>query len=160
MIAWILFAAVSTASVNASFPQEILAAHNRYRSAVGVASLAWSADLARSAQRWADALSANLQFKHDPRNHTQGENIWMGTAGMFTLTEMVDGWGSERRYFHNGTFPDVSTTGNWFDVGHYSQMVWRATEAVGCGGATGDDGYYRLVCRHSPHGNVIGERVF
>lgn len=160
MVAWIFLAAVSTAGVSDSFSQEILQAHNRYRSAVGVPPLVWSANLARSAQRWADALSANLQFKHDTGNHTQGENIFMGTAGMFSLTEMVDAWGSERRYFHNGTFPDVSTTGNWFDVGHYSQMVWRTTTSVGCGGATGSDGYYRFVCRYGPHGNMIGERVF
>src|SRR5581483_2713489 len=109
---------------------EILAAHNRYRSAAGVPPLAWSADLARSAQRWADALSSSLQFKHDPRNHTQGENIWMGTIGMFSLTEMVDGWGGERKNFHDGIFPDVSTTGHWFDVGHYSQMIWKNTTSV------------------------------
>lgn len=160
MIPWIFFVAISTAGADASFSQEILAAHNRYRSAVGVPSLAWSTDLARSAQRWADALSSNQDFKHDTRNHTQGENIWMGTIGMFSLTDMVDAWGQERRNFHDGTFPDVSTTGNWFDVGHYSQMVWRTTASVGCGGAAGSDGYYRLVCRYSPHGNMVGERVY
>jgi hypothetical protein len=160
MIAWVFLAAVSTTNQSASFSQEILAAHNRYRTAVGVSPLVWSGELARSAQRWADALSANLQFEHDRQNHTQGENIWMGTIGMFSLTEMVDAWGQERKSFHNGTFPEVSTTGNWFDVGHYSQMVWRATTSVGCGGAAGSDGYYRLVCRYGPPGNIVGERVF
>lgn len=160
MIAWVLLAVVSAGSANTSFSQEILRAHNRYRTAIGVPPLVWSDELTRSAQRWADALSSNLQFEHDPRNQTQGENIWMGTAGFFTLTAMIDAWGQERRNFHNGTFPDVSTTGNWFDVGHYSQMVWRATTSVGCAGATGSDGYYRFVCRYGPHGNVIGEPVY
>jgi hypothetical protein len=84
----------------------------------------------------------------------------MGTDGLFTLTEMVDSWGQERQNFRNGTFPDVSRTGNWFDVGHYSQMVWRTTTSVGCAGVTGSDGYYRFVCRYNPPGNVIGERPF
>ena len=84
----------------------------------------------------------------------------MGTTGFFSLTQMVDSWGQEERYFQNGTFPDVSNTGNWFDVGHYSQMVWRGTTRVGCAGVTGSDGYYRLVCRYSPPGNVIGQQVF
>ena len=143
-----------------SFSQEILDAHNRYRSAVHVPPLVWSNSLAAAAQRWANVLNSNLQFEHDPKNHRQGENLWMGTAGMFSLTEMVDIWGQERQNFHDGTFPYVSTTGNWFDVGHYSQMVWRATTSIGCAGITGADGYYRFVCRYSPPGNVIGGRVF
>ena len=84
----------------------------------------------------------------------------MGTDGAFSLTQMVDTWGQEKQNFRNGTFPNVSTTGNWFDVGHYSQMVWRNTKRVGCAGVTGSDGYYRLVCRYSPPGNVIGQRAF
>jgi hypothetical protein len=161
MIAWILAAQLSAqAPDRRSFAQEILDAHNRYRSAVGVPPLVWSDRLARAAQRWADVLNAKLQFIHDPENHTEGENLWMGTVGMFTLTEMVDSWGHERQKFHDGTFPNVSTTGNWFDVGHYSQMVWSATTSVGCAGLTGTDGYYRFVCRYSPPGNVIGENPF
>ena len=154
--------AISTGSAPSrrSFSQEILDAHNGYRRAVAVPPLVWSDALARSARGWAEVLNENQQFAHDPNNHGQGENLWMGTAGTFTLAEMVDSWGEERRNFHDGTFPNVSTTGNWFDVGHYSQMVWRNTTSVGCAGATGSDGYYRLVCRYSPPGNVIGERAF
>ena len=162
MIAGILLAAQLSAQTpdRLSFSQEILDTHNWYRSAVGVAPLVWSSALARAAQRWADTLNSNLQFAHDPARHNQGENLWMGTDGMFSLTEMVDSWGQERQNFHNGTFPNVSATGNWFDVGHYSQMVWRTTTSVGCAGVTGADGYYRFVCRYSPPGNVIGESVF
>lgn len=144
--------------VASAFSQEILDAHNRYRESVGVAPLVWSQRLARAAQAWADALSARLQFSHDPSVEDQGENLWMGTAGFFSLTQMIDAWGSEAQNFTDGVFPNVSSTGNWFDVGHYTQMVWSATRAVGCGGTTGSDGNYRLVCRYSPPGNVIGER--
>jgi hypothetical protein len=172
MMVWLLLAAAAPAipmpkiaqvfaqTPEPSFSQEILDAHNRYRSAVRVPPLVWSNALASAAQRWANVLNSNLQFQHDPNNQQQGENLWMGTAGMFSLTEMVDIWGQERQSFHNGTFPDVSTTGNWFDVGHYSQMVWRTTTSVGCAGITGADGYYRFVCRYGPPGNVIGERPF
>jgi Cysteine-rich secretory protein family len=143
-----------------SFSEEILAAHNRYRKAVGVPPLVWSEHLAHAALAWANGLSATLQFAHDRGLRGQGENLWMGTDGAFTLTEMVDGWGQEKQYFRNGSFPDVSTTGKWFDVGHYTQMVWRTTTKVGCAGVSGADGNYRFVCRYSPPGNVIGEGIY
>ena len=143
-----------------SFSRQILEAHNKYRSAIGVPPLVWSDELADAAQLWANSLSSDLQFAHDPSVRNQGENLWMGTSGAFTLTQMVDDCGQERRYFKNGTFPSVSTTENWFDVGHYTQMVWKNTTSVGCAGRTGSDGYYRLVCRYSAPGNIIGQRVF
>jgi Cysteine-rich secretory protein family len=155
-------AQVPTPPASASFSEAILNAHNKYRIEVGIPPLVWSNELAGSAQAWANALSSNLSFAHDPgaRSANQGENLWMGTTGAFSLAQMVDSWGQERRNFQDGTFPDVSTTGNWFDVGHYSQMVWRNTTSVGCAGAAGSDGNYRLVCRYSPPGNVVGEEVF
>lgn len=145
-----------------SFSQEILDAHNKYRVAVGVPTLAWSDDLASAAQVWANTLNSNLQFAHDPGAgaQNQGENIWMGTTGAYSLTQMVDAWGSEQQHFQDGVFPNVSTTGNWFDVGHYSQMVWKGTTSVGCAGVAGSDGNYRLVCRYSPEGNIEGQQVF
>jgi hypothetical protein len=153
MMAWILLAAVS-------FSQEILDAHNGYRAAVGVPPIIWSDGLADAARAWASTLNSTLQFAHDPGAQNQGENLWMGTTGAFSLTQMVDSWGQERQNFYDGTFPNVSTTGNWFDVGHYSQMIWRGTTSVGCAGVAGSDGYYRFVCRYSPPGNVMGQRVF
>ena len=150
----------SASPVPTPFSQEILAAHNRYRKAVGVPPLQWSEHLARAAQTWANVLNLNLQFAHDTQVQSQGENLWMGTTGAFTLTDMIDGWGSEKQSFRNGIFPDVSATGSWSDVGHYTQMIWRSTTKVGCGGVAGSDGNYRFVCRYSPPGNIIGERVY
>jgi Cysteine-rich secretory protein family len=146
----------------ASFSQEILDAHNKYRAAVGVPPLVWSGDLAATAQVWVNTLNSNLQFAHDPgaRAQNQGENIWMGTTGAYSLTQMVDAWGGERQNFQNGSFPNVSTTGNWVDVGHYSQIVWKDTTSVGCAGVDGSDGNYRFVCRYSPAGNIEGQQVF
>jgi hypothetical protein len=136
--------------------QEILAAHNKYRSEVGIPSLRWSNNLASSAQQWANQLAATGRFEHS----RSGENLWKGTAGRFSFTQMVDSWGNEKRFFlPNRNFPDVSSTGNWQDVGHYTQIVWRNTTEVGGGIATGG-GSDILVCHYNPVGNVIGQRVF
>ena len=51
------------------------------------------------------------------------------------------------------------TTGNWEDVGHYTQMIWRGTRRVGC--ALGEGAQYDyLVCRYYPAGNVYGMSPF
>ncbi|NJK59664.1 MAG: hypothetical protein HC918_04605 [Oscillatoriales cyanobacterium SM2_1_8] len=140
-----------------------LQAHNQYRTAVGVPPLVWSEALAAAAQGWANALAAagGRELRHSTRSQRsgQGENLWMGTAGAFSATNMVDGWGSEQRFFRVGVFPNVSTSGNWADVGHYTQIIWRNTTQVGCGLATGS-GNDILVCRYSPPGNVTGQPVF
>lgn len=139
--------------------QEILAAHNKYRSEVGVPALTWSPTLADHARAWAEYLASTGQFKHSTDRNGEGENLASGTAGAFSATDLVDMWGGEKQHFKSGTFPDVSTTGNWADVGHYTQVVWRNTTQVGCAMATGG-GNTVLVCRYSPPGNYRGQSVF
>ena len=73
---------------------------------------------------------------------------------------MVQLWGAEKQYFQYGIFPDVSITGNWMDVGHYTQIIWRNTTEVGCGSANGTDGMNRFVCRYSSPGNYVGLSVY
>ncbi len=140
---------------------EFLNAHNKYRKQVGVPLLVWSDKLAASAQQWANSLASRGAFEHSSNSQRpgEGENLWRGTSGRFSRTVMVDGWGSEQRYFQNGIFPNVSSTGNWVDVGHYTQMIWKTTRELGCGVATGR-GYDTLVCRYSPPGNFQGQRVY
>lgn len=150
---------VLSAVAQNSMAQEILNAHNQYRAEVGVPPLTWSDTLASEAQEWANYLSSNGLFEHSGTSG-QGENLWMGTSGAFSFTQMIESFGSEKQYFVPGTFPDVSSTGNWADVAHYTQMVWRNTTEVGCAGVDGSDGNYRLVCRYSPPGNVVGQPVF
>lgn len=82
----------------------------------------------------------------------------MGTARAFAPETMVGNWASEKRWFVPGTFPNVSRTGRWSDVAHYTQIVWRNTTRVGCAVAPGR-GREVLVCRYAPAGNIDGYRV-
>jgi hypothetical protein len=138
---------------------ELLAAHNRYREEVGEPALAWSDRLADSALAWAQHLAHEVHaLKHSGAVAT-GENIATWSAGYASLTMFVGLWGAERKFFIDASFPDVSRTGDWKAVAHYSQLVWRRTTKVGCGLATGGGQDY-LVCPYNPQGNFVGEKAF
>lgn len=141
------------------FARVMLDAHNRERAAVGVAPLLWDPALANAARAYARQMAASGRFAHDPANRGQGENLWMGTRGAFSAERMVSDWASEKRMFRAGLFPAVSSTRNWADVGHYTQMVWRETTKVGCALESSRSHDY-LVCRYGPGGNVMNRRVF
>jgi hypothetical protein len=134
----------------------ILAEHNKYRAKVRVPPLVWSGSLAKGAQRWADTIAALDRMQHSGTSGV-GENLayWSGPNAS-PLRTMIGLWEREKDYFRPGTFPGVSSTGNWLSVAHYTQMVWRRTKQVGCGiGNNGRSDF--LVCWYSPRGNYIGQ---
>lgn len=148
-------------TATAGFESRLLAAQNQERAALGIEPLAWDPALARSAQGWADHLAATGGFAHAPKDMRapEGENLWAGTRGRYALEDMVSAWAREKRYFRPAPIPAASTTGRFADVGHFTQLVWRATRRVGCALATGarED---VLVCRYAEAGNWVGEKPF
>lgn len=152
---------VGATDPTSNFAERLLARHNRERVSMGIAPLRWDERLAASAQGWADHLAATGRFEHAPESadNPEGENLWAGTRGAFTLERMVDAWIREKRYFTPGLFPNNSATGNVDDIGHYTQLMWRDTGEVGCALARGSAEDV-LVCRYSDAGNYIGERPF
>ena len=153
-----------TASVNfrVNFDSRVLAAHNVERASLGVPPLRWNADLAAGAKQWSDYLARTGEFQHSadgPGNERVGENIWGGTPGAYAPEDMIKRWISEKRHFQAGIFPKTSRTGSVADVSHYTQLVWRSTNQVGCSLSRGAREEI-LVCRYSGPGNVIGQSVF
>ncbi|OYV26705.1 MAG: hypothetical protein B7X08_01000 [Acidocella sp. 20-63-7] len=155
MLAALIIGGSAHAQADPGSIAELLAAHNAYRTSLNLPPLRWSNRLEAKAQNWADHLAETGQFEHSG----SGQNLAMASAGTQSLTQLVDLWGNERDYFTDGVFPDISTTGNWMDAGHYSQMVWKTTQGVGCGFAE-NDGRDVLVCDYSPPGNVMGRRPY
>lgn len=145
----------------ASEAERLLVVHNAERSRLGLPPLVWNPSLASDAGSYAKTLLARGQLAHASASERkgQGENLWMGTAGAWNSDAMVGMFLDERRYFRAAAFPDVSLTGNWSDVGHYTQIVWKDTKEVGCAIDTGN-GMDVLVCRYSPAGNVFGQSPY
>ena len=152
--------AAAQSSFAAGFPSRILAAHNVERARAGVAPLVWDNALGTAAASYATRMAMSGRFAHSDRSLRRGtgENLWMGTRGAFSVETMVGGWASEKRYFVPGVFPNVSRSGNWADVGHYTQMIWPTTQRVGCALATNGRSDY-LVCRYATAGNIDGRRI-
>ncbi len=152
---------IGTIGPRTNLNDRLLAAHNWERSAAGLPKLQWNEQLAADARAWADTLGRTGRFEHAPRKRgaPQGENLWAGTRGYYSPEAMVGLWIAEKRNFRPGRFPNNSRTGRVADVGHYTQLMWRSSQQVGCAVATGaaED---VLVCRYSTPGNILGQTPF
>ncbi|HUE78771.1 MAG TPA: CAP domain-containing protein [Sphingomicrobium sp.] len=144
-------------SRGATDDSRILAMHNRERARMQAPPLQWDPQLAASAASYGPALARLGRLQHSPRANRPGqrENLWMGSRGAFSPEQMVGTWIDERREFRPGVFPNVSRTGNWSDVAHYTQLIWKGTTRVGCAIHASEQWDF-LICRYSPPGNIDG----
>ncbi|TMM49892.1 CAP domain-containing protein [Qipengyuania marisflavi] len=154
-------AASSSSNDNHAVASRVLAVHNSERDQLRLPRLKWNRNLEREAANWARNLSRRgvLQHADNATRNGTGENLWMGTAGHWPVENMVGMFIEEKKHYRHASFPNISRTGNWADVGHYTQIVWRDTQEVGCAvvSARGND---VLVCRYWPAGNVWGQRAY
>lgn len=143
---------INPSGSNSTIAQEMLAAHNQWRSRVGVPPLRWSPQLTSYAQEWANYLASTGQFNHRPQRQ-YGENLFWGSGRRWSPTEVVNNWGSEVRDY------DYASNRCRNVCGHYTQVVWARTTEVGC--AVGRSGNQEVwVCNYNPPGNYIGQRPY
>ncbi|KID74505.1 Protein PRY2 [Metarhizium brunneum] len=132
-------AAPAKRAPSGDFKGEMLAAHNFFRSQHGVDDLKWSDALASKAQNWAN----DCKYQH---SNGGGENLAVNSAAG-DWGSFVNMWGSERKKynFDNGGFSK--------DTGHFTQVVWKGTENVGCGQKSCSGLGVYVVCNYDPPGN-------
>ncbi len=134
--------------------------HNAERRIAGVPPLAWDETLAADAARYARTMARSDLLIHSPRATRampSGENLWRGARGLYSYRVMLGTFLDEKPLLRPaGRLPDLSRTGRWQDVGHYSQMIWRGTRRLGCAVAE-SAAYDYLVCRYFPAGNLFGK---
>jgi len=117
--------------------------------------MGWDADIAASAQAWAD----NGVWAHSPKprvinGENIGENLAWGGPTRSALHATV-AWYDEILHTNpHGLASSTSGVGGE-TVGHYTQVVWKSTSKIGCGkarltfGSTEGD---VIVCQYGPAG--------
>lgn len=165
----VVFGLPGTASADLDDTQKdaFVAQHNEYRAEVGTPPLAWDDTVAASAQAYADQLLPTVQSQglvHDP-NTPYGENLyyaWSSGSGATAPDPLgaLASWYAEKVLYDANPEPVANPVQEW---GHYSQMVWRDTQWIGCGAASGfQNGQWDtvVVCRYDPAGNIVGEMPY
>jgi hypothetical protein len=140
---------------------------NALRCLHGSLPVAMDAAMATDAQAWADTLGAEAALRHDPATQ-QGENLAMLSAAAssvspeIALNQSIDMWYAEVRNYDfaaAGPLPGRSQA----DVGHFTQLVWAATDRVAFGvaivpaAAAGGRVVAYVVARFYPPGNYPDE---
>jgi pathogenesis-related protein 1 len=175
----VLISLPGTASADLAQNQkdQMLAQHNRYRAEVGTPALRWDNTIAASAQNYANRLLPGVQANiktglvHD-RNTPYGENLYgaqsygQGATAPDPLGALSS-WYAEKAQYDANPQPVSDPVQSW---GHYSQMVWRTTQRLGCGAASGSQDIPGspnakkwttvVVCRYDPRGNIVGQKPY
>ncbi|XP_056418996.1 cysteine-rich venom protein-like [Hyla sarda] len=136
--------------------KEILDAHNYFRgkaepTASNMLKLVWSPEAAKTSQSWAQQCILG----HSPQDNRKitgfncGENIFFFDY-MVPWKTVIESWYSENvdfKYGHGAT-SDA-------EIGHFTQVMWASSSAVGCGMAECKNGpaKYNFVCHYAPSGN-------
>lgn len=132
-----------------AYARSIVDAHNRYRAKHCGGPLTWSPQLATIAQTWANSLrDKGCMFGHSGSSY--GENLAAGTTGSLTPEAVAAMWYDEIAKYK---FP---AGGFSMTTGHFTQVVWKQTTAIGCGVVT-CNGMDIWVCNYDPAGNVEGQ---
>jgi pathogenesis-related protein 1 len=135
------------------FAREILAAHNAVRQKTGVPPLKWSKTLAARAEAWAKTLAATGASKMEG---IPGQNIGYTSPGRVNATGIVAAWAAEATNYDHAKNTCIDSRRSCH---HYTQVVWRDTDYLGCALAHDQDRDI-WVCDYDPPGNDVAQRPY
>lgn len=144
-----------------AFQASALSEHNTYRAVHHSPALSDDAAVVGTAQAYADTLLSTGVFIHssDEQRNGAGENLYY-TYSQFPLdpedlaARAVGAWYEEVADY------DYGNPGFSVDTGHFTQVVWKSTTALGCAVAQGPKTIAGrsatinyVVCHYAPDGN-------
>ncbi|KAL7647547.1 UNVERIFIED_CONTAM: hypothetical protein RMT77_001147 [Armadillidium vulgare] len=135
--------------------------------------LIWDDELALIGQAWADNCIPDHDDAHNrivlnDRFPSVGQNIaYLHSTAMtntsINFISLIDIWyASEVENLSKNLISNFQSTTDG-TYGHYTQIIWAETEAVGCGGVLYEDGiltYQLVVCNYGKGGNYLGLPVY
>lgn len=123
-------------------------------------NLGWSASLAATAQNYANQCI----WAHSGTPNV-GENLFARAPHADARTAAANSWADEFGFYNYA----ANSCAAGEQCGHYTQMVWRNTNQMGCGMTNCNTGspfgasfpqWTIVVCQYSPPGNYFGERPY
>jgi len=162
-LAVILAAGNSASARESRDAREFVDAHNAVRASVQrptdypgawepVPPVAWSDEVASTAQAWADHLRDTRKCGLLHSDTRYGENLAAGKK--LDIAHAVRMWAGERDKYKYSPKYEFDTR-----IGHYTQLVWRRTTHIGCGRAICGRNSV-IVCNYTPPGNHIGKAPY
>jgi uncharacterized protein YkwD len=137
----------------AAFRAAALEQHNLYRAKHGVPPLVLSPQLNDAAQHYAEQLARTQRLVHSG-NKQYGENLFASRSSDQALPRpevVVDHWYNEIQKYN------FNKPGFQAGTGHFTQLVWKSSKALGMGIAQAADGTWYVVGNYSPPGNISGQ---
>jgi uncharacterized protein YkwD len=136
-------------------------AHDYWRFRVGVPLASWNSAVAANAQAYVDGCPTSHSSPSSRQNVAGfsylGENIYYHSSSSADPVAAVASWASEREDYDFGT----AVGGSSAVVGHYTQIVWESSTAIGCGVARcGGTWGTIVVCQYGPGGNYTGQTPY
>ncbi|XP_055535511.1 uncharacterized protein LOC129724548 [Wyeomyia smithii] len=135
--------------MSTKFQLEILNEHNRLRAQHSAPPLALSQPLCSYSQEWAQTIASRNKLQHRSERK-YGENLY-ACFGKTAISgaDAVQSWYQEKKDY---TFGQSDPGNNFSKVGHFTQVVWKASRELGVGMAVNGSNVY-VVCNYDPAGN-------
>ncbi|XP_060647015.1 Golgi-associated plant pathogenesis-related protein 1 isoform X2 [Drosophila nasuta] len=145
-IIWTLTFLICIFQARASFENEALDSHNKYRSKHGCPSLSLDSGLNSDCKSYAKELADLDTLKHSEGPY--GENLCYTSSDPVSC---VKDWYNEEKDYDYGKAQYSPSTG------HFTQLIWKSSKTLGIGTYTNSKGISFVVARYKPQGNMAGE---
>ncbi|KAJ1287639.1 hypothetical protein BS78_02G026100 [Paspalum vaginatum] len=136
--------------------QDYVDLHNTARADVGVGPVSWDDTVAAYAASYAAQRQGDCALQHSGGPY--GENLFWGSAGAdWSASDAVGSWVAEKQYYDH----DTNSCAAGQTCGHYTQVVWSDSTAIGCARVVCDNsGGVFIICSYNPPGNVVGQSPY
>ncbi|GLC34467.1 hypothetical protein PLESTF_000535100 [Pleodorina starrii] len=109
---------------------------------------------------WARNLASQGCALEHGGSGNAGQNLYAvwGNTDM-SCVSATDSWYDEVSQYRFTRRPWTDNRPNFYNIGHFTQLVWKSSTKLGCGAAKGRNCYV-VACHYSPAGNMIGDSSF